>query len=91
MIEQLKPEAWLIDDSRHCTGIEVACDERADVIQYWQEEGKAVPLYAIPEGFYLLPIKATQEMVDAVRSEDYTWSIEGMYRIMTSAFMDKQQ
>lgn len=54
MTDQLKPKAWLIDDRLHCTGIEVACDERADVIEYWKEEGKATPLYAIPEGYTLV-------------------------------------
>lgn len=41
MTNQLKPKTWLIDDRLHCSGVEIACCGRDDVIGYWQSEGKA--------------------------------------------------
>lgn len=70
-------------ENKACWSMTGACSSEEDAISIWNNRHT-------PEGMVLVPIRATQEMIDAVRSEDYTWSIEGMYSIMVKAFMEKQ-
>lgn len=92
MTDQLKPKAWLIDHKHHCTGIEIACDDRSDVIEHWRKEGKATPLYEIPDGYQLVPIEPSRNQTIAgskrseiVASKLHYYEVDEIYRAMLKA------
>ena len=65
----IKPIAYLINDREHCTGIhsvqsmkDVGLTEKT-MQDRWGDA--LVPLYAIPEGYALVPIEPTSRMLYA--------------------------
>ncbi|MEH6579562.1 MAG: hypothetical protein V7731_21090 [Amphritea sp.] len=75
MTDQPKSQAWLINDDYPCTGIikrsKDGSHERS--VEHWMKEGKATPLFAIPEGYQLVPVEPSEKNYGGIKNCN-SWS-----------------
>jgi hypothetical protein len=82
---KLNPKAWIIGDG--------AVTEYKDTAKRYKQMGDTViPLYAIPEGYALVPIEPTDGMTFIGQSMRYESlnSIGSIYKAMIAAAQDKK-